>query len=476
MRLIRAALCGSCLLIVNVTGTARGEETGHDTTDATQRLDSPMTVGSGLTFTISQAKDALTLGVSEQLSVPWFWQLGVEGKVEKGAESAPLFGTAGGISPGVTVKLGFGFSSFLTQDNSIHHSACNKFKVYAVTYRRQKEAQESESTCWKTLEELAGRLKLADIASTSAPSCAAGVGVLYAKMVSLAADGKLDSKSALLLNALDDLRIRAVASDELQLIDQLTRMMSRHDNEDDEDDKIETVKQPSCNDLAGDDQILKDYFARYVQPLDRSRVATKVSLNGLFEARGIKYQPIDATGAVTPGDSKDFVPMLPGASLDGIVYYEAFVGGAQVGYRKSVDPHYQQVCTTQTVGTTSTQDCSQASLGKPLVGDALFATVALSLNPLVPSGLGGLVPGAEILAQASSANTTPKSGPAPELFSSKSWTYTFSVPLFVAAKDAPWGLRAGVAPQLQIQTQDGNNPSFSMSLFVGTKFGQVPTR
>lgn len=472
-----------------------GSSKGDTTTDALQKFDSPLSTGSGVTLSASQNQQTLTIGFGGQIPRAWFWQFALSGQTAQSPgqnnDNTTLFSTTGGLSAGVSGKLGIGYSSFRAQDVSGFETACTEMEAHVDTIPLKECVSSADSLGQAIGLPAGGRItavasdayakSLADAKNAATPqrpfdpivaernaqssACLAGTRELLSEAATLPSATGDSLWKASLKHSLEDFDASVDAHGALAALASIKKGVTSSSGT--AGDTKSTVTVPTCSELREKDP---KYYDQLVGPWQKPRWDLKISLNALAQTQGISYQPVDSAGAPVAGSTKTYVPVLPGASLDTLVFRGAFIAGLQVGYTRSMKPHYQQICNV-TMGTgVVANDCSQATLGQPSPSDAAFATAALALDPLAKN-IGTLDLGAELLGQMSTSNAPVKSGSKPSLFGSDSFTYVVSLPFFVAPADAPWGLRAGLAPQVTVPTAAGQATSMSVILFVGTRFG-----
>jgi hypothetical protein len=438
--------------------------------DAAQRLESPLSPGSGVTFAASKRQDSLTIGLASQMSGGLYLQGAIAGKVED-KESASLFSLASGVTPGVAVKLGIGYSSFQTTDTSRYEAACKRI----IDRIREKAKKERDDTCRAKATELVGFLDL-KVADVPAASCKAAVVDLLnqysartaAQAASPAPAGSAPTPAAALrgstIRALEDLADSSLDDSWAKAARTARQLIALLRPEPDEGEEVETK---SCEDQVAesDDPEIKELYQKEVRPVTPSGPFVKLTANALGEVKQYDYRPVDSSGKADLANAQQLVPFLPGASVDLAVFYRAWTFGSQIGYARSTHPSVVEICDTTTQGTFSTRNCGTGVIGKPRLSDSMFVGAAVQLNPISMLAFGDLVPGAEFLIRVTST-----SGRGMSLLAGHSFETGMVLPIFVGGKDAPNGLRAGLAPELTIPSASDAETDFTIQMFVGTKF------
>lgn len=508
MRPALSLLACSVVLVAAPVFANDDAKSAASTEDGTQRLDSPLGVGTGATFSASKSKDSLVVSLAGQTARGLIWQTSVEGAVED-KESASVVSLGDGFTPGVGFKLGVGIGSFEAGPDPDYVMACKGFMA-EVTLRRRVE---QDALCKKQVEALAEQFGKGK--DTVSVSCAASAirlaGELHigtanedaslSDLTPAARAALSETLGSAILRATPDTPLSASVAqpstspierriveerqDEqtaLSQLDPTTRAallknakvaqgakkieeLKPGTKAADKDKK--TIEVLSCNEVGTEakESWVKDLYKKTVLVHDIG-VQYRLMINLLGAVKQSSYRAQDASGQYDLKTKEAATAFLPGVSLDLAAYYRALIGGLGVGYNRSTDPTLVEICNVTTVGTYIARDCTKASLGKPKVGNELFVTAAFQINPITRA-FGNVVPGVEVFARISSKDTDA------ELLSSHSWTGLVSLPIFLAGADAPNGLRAGFAPELTIPTKTDDKTDLALLLFVGTRFRAI---
>lgn len=197
----------------------------------------------------------------------------------------------------------------------------------------------------------------------------------------------------------------------------------------------------------------------------------KFSFNGLVDVRHVEYRPLDSSGTPQLAEEQSWTGILWGGTIDTVLAVSNVLVALQVGYRKAIRGTPVEVCSTITQGDLSARKCGNALLGKPQPDHSLFATVAFSLNPLWPNlRLGQATLGAQVVSRlTTAASVDPVSGRL-GLFSADSLAYVIRLPVFLSKADAPWGLRAGFAPEIVRSFSNSGRSDVRLLLIVARGF------
>jgi hypothetical protein len=441
--------------------TCRSALAGAD--DASQTLESPLAVGSGITIAASKEETALRIGLASQFAfnTAVWWQVGLQGSVE-GDDSKQVFSLADGFSPGASVKLGLGYSSF---DPGQYVAACNQ----VMGKKRQHLQAAHEAKCLAKVDQLASAMSLSLPPPAAGEKCQA-----RAQRLLIAADGAPAAPAGAAPAAAPAPSVRRSASAEREL--EALREKTNPDPVAKLTRELVELLAPAdlalnggCAALANDEdpEISADY-ARLARRYENGGRFFKVALNALGSLKEVAYRPAQGS-AFDLSDSQTALVGLPGVSLDFVYYAPPLAAGLQLGYSRTSNEAPVAVCgiatqMTEEMADFQARDCTQASLGKPETASSLFVGAALELEPL--AHIGNLLLGGELLARLTTAETS-----GVDLFEKDSWNAELTLPLFVAAEDAPDGLRAGFAPQLGVPFKESKDVAFTVQMFVGTKFG-----
>ena len=451
--------------------------------DATQELRSPLSPGTGATLEASKSKKALRLGLAHQTKKRGlYWQGALEASADD-VESTPLFSLSG-PSSGVTMKVGLGYSTFAATDWSQYGATCGKMRGALRAAAKAKAANE----CLNKVRSLATALSVPTFQPNPGDSCAGAV-LRLATALNLQTDPSTlpASTDRATRRALEELYFTAAAigadgnataeapPSALVLASEIRKTLSPSKNDDGEAGE----QQEGCNDFAAaigkksDGERTAEETAALLAFLAAERAAptvfAKISLNGLIGYQSVSYRSMNA-GVPDLATARTAAASTPGATLDVALYSGPLRGGIQLGYQRVMGAQLVDVCSVVSQPGYETRDCKKAALGEPDSRNTVFLTMATALDPLLSGKwMGNAILGSEFLVQLRSIDSSNQ-----KLLSSKTYSSTLSLPVFFAQKDAPWGLRAGLAPQVMLYSADGKKTESSILLFVGSKFPSEP--
>lgn len=456
---------GVIMSVVGAASTARAD-------DATQSLRSPLSPGTGATLEAAADKTSLRLGLLQQEKSGLAWQFALEAALESEQETAALFSSGTGVSPGVLAKASVGYSEGLGGDDTKYVGQCTAFKD---AVKKQIEANR-QVKCFKALGELGVTLGITFQAQPGV-TCADATKAFVALPAVTSTLSGLDPVARKALEALihealpQDSKDRVVSSRSATLSGAL-----RGDSAEKKKQKVE--KFLSCEAwyqrLATRHPELtknqRDSLRRTYEDTVRAAedtVRLKLFASGFITYTQRDFIPVGADSQVQFGSEETWRTGLPGGSIDLSLFTGPLRIGVQAGYERIDANTAREVCETTTDGDFSIRDCGRFVVGQPRSSNSTFGTMVVGINP-IPYEVLGLHPGVQLGLRVATSERVQEDGDEVELFDEDSWGFTTTLPVFLADADAPWGLRAGFAPQW---IQDAaNGSSFRLLLFVGSSF------
>lgn len=427
------------ILVSAAAPTAKSE-------DATQNLVSPLGTGTGVSFAAARTKEQLSLGIEQQFLTYWQWNLAIQAGTED-KDAAKFFTIGSGGQTGATLKIGAGSSTFAKR-NPEREAACTAIIEEYVCYDNAKKlaAAVGETDDSGTCDEILARIGKVPNSSDRSQ---------LLKAIAISLKGK---------------ELNNVAKDSLANLRHVFAMPEQGETD------TGGPVMPGCTEVkqkAGG--YIRAMYDTTVKPHPRAKTYYRWNLSALVSYTPIDYRPKAADGTIDFASDETWNKPLPGVVLEGTIYYGALITGLSLRAQRLVDSKLSDVCETDTSGRLSARSCEKAQIGAPAPYTLLGTTFALSVNPLVEENLGGIRPGVQFLTDFATVNGGKKADGS-ALFAGGSYRVTFSVPIFLAGFDAPWGVRAGIAPQYLISTSDKGKSEVQFLLFVGTSFNGLTTK
>lgn len=445
--------------------------------DATQSLDSPLGTGTGLTFSTSSTKTALSLGLSQQLVLPqrtedgksWRkvhtglrWEGALEGAVQESTSAALLDFASGDVfAPGLRLKLGLAYSSALARDDTEYVEACDTFMNDLEKLRNT----EREKRCMAEVGRLAQRF---EIQGPTAEKCAEALGEVAGRIPRAMLRASVQRELDVLLDThLDPMKDVSAAT--AKALEKVGKDLSEPGAPKKKEKKFSSPCGAEPDLEPGAEE---DLYAKTLEPYAKAQLHDVViTLSGLAATHSIAYRDALADGSFDLATAQTWTRATFGAALDATYLFSGWLqSGIRVGYEQKVTAKPVEICTTTAQGPLSTRSCTSAALGRPDPSNVLAGVAAIQLSPMTADFLGNLAFGAQLLARIETVAT--QSAP---WFASGTWGGSVTAPLFFSGSGDPWGLKAGLAPQVTFAAGSEAKPAFGVLLFVGTTVDAQPT-
>lgn len=420
--------------------------------DATQSLSSPLSAGSGATFTATKDKTALTAAIAWQVpsKVVHELRLGISGATGGTGDRALLFSSADGFAPGVAGKFGVAYSSARNVDVS--------------SYTRTSTAFLNEAFCLDLAVKLAQALGV-NLSPGARFSCVDAWPQVDDEQIPSSAS--TEAKAAI-AKARDVLKSYMQVRSPMEPLSESTLKTTA------DVVKLEKARQAAC------DALKKDADALYACPAPEPSVEDVRALHRDVYARMFASESplpdlyFDVIASYAPSLVKvDFAPIvagapvlsdvtrknqfLQGATLDIPIYYREVAAGVQLGYTETLDLEPVKVCKTTTQGEFSSQSCKDAVLGEPDPKHSFTLTGTVAYVPTLRRGAASLIGGVQVLARA-------------QWIEGGTQKYRLALPLYVTQNQTPIArLVAGIQPTLDWKGGEHGPPDLSVFLFVGAR-------
>jgi hypothetical protein len=170
---------------------------------------------------------------------------------------------------------------------------------------------------------------------------------------------------------------------------------------------------------------------------------------------------------------QSWAELLPGISLDAVRWSGDKVIAASVGITSGIHDSPTRVCRRVEQGAHFTEDCVTDYLRRPELRGRAHGSFLLSL-PRV-AGIGDFQIGMQVSFVLVTATAT-VDGMARKMFGEGSWHYKASLPLYLTTSELPWGLAAGIAPELSRAIDSSSNEEVRLLFFVGARSPVAPQR
>lgn len=454
--------------------------------DATQSIDSPLAPGSGVTLTASRSKTALTMGIQQQFASVFDWNAAFEGVVND-TDTLTVFSRSAGVGPGATLRLGLGYSGARAKPRGQAIAACGRLKAAYDEWKKTEVAQQVFESCAANLAALRQKAGLGEMqtsplaGSDAAAACESETTKLFDELTALIDVGGANQQPVTdqqrrTQEALDALlKRRAATRDKLDTSGIESGLFGPAP------DKQDDKSSGTCSELARE---VKAIDAASLSPVRRSAydrlygIASqfensdlggrwgRAALSGYLGTVGGKFHPVGADGMPDFSTRKTWTHFLPGLSLDGALYFPDKILAGSVGFGTGIDDSPTRICRRVEQGSLFSEDCNNDYLQRPRRQVRAYTSFLLSLDPL--ASIGNIVFGAQVSFIVLTA-TAKVDGMDRNVFGSGSWHYKASVPLFFATSDMPWGLTAGIAPELSRAIDSKESEEVRLVLFVGTR-------